>query len=127
MIMSRLLLRGMTIRAPVFCSDMDLQASAISLTSALSMDLSLMPISLLRNARPFLPILEPLPNRTRKCRISGWKMMMIASTPTSMNVPSIALIIFIFSASATVFKTNIEMIAVKMFIAAEPRIHLNTR
>ena len=84
----RLTVWGMTISAPVFCSDIDLHASVISFTAALSIALSSFPRNFPMNLRVLYPRRLPLPNRIRKCRISGWKMMMTASTPTSMSRPT---------------------------------------
>ena len=102
---SRLIWWGITMSAPVFCSDIVLHASVISFTAPLSSGLASFPRNLFRKFLAPAPNLELLPNFIRKCRISGWNMMITASTPTSMNVPSNALTSFIFNASAITLKT----------------------
>ena len=126
MIYSSEILWGRTIRAPVLLSDMDRQASVISLTNSLSIPFSLMPRSLPRKDWLVRASLWA-PRRLRKWRISGWKITISASTPTSMNVPSRALISCMLKAATTTRRRNRIIRAMKMFIAADPRIHRNAR
>lgn len=118
-------LRRITMRAPVF-------VEAISSTASESSARDPLP-----RAEPFLlgnsfssqcrfPIGIPAerPMFSRKRLISGWKMTMRAITPTSSNAPNSEDIIFMSSAWATTRVMMRMMMARKMFIADEPRIHL---
>ena len=72
-----------------------------------------------------LPAVRPMFSRKR--RISGWKMMIIASAPTSSRAPSSEDIILSPTASANTRTTIIIMMAMKMYIAEVPRIQWKTR
>ena len=69
----------------------------------------------------------PYPKFIRKCRISGWKMTIRAMTPTSMKVLTSLLIIFMSRASTMTIRMYISRMPMKTLMAAEFRIHLNTR
>ncbi len=104
---------GNTIRAPVFSFDIAIQASTISV-----MSLSARCLSFMANNLDLAPIL------VRKWRISGWKMIMSARTPTSITVPIREDIIFIPSESTINLKITISTIAMNMLKAEESFIHL---
>ena len=63
-----------------------------------------------------------LPMRLSRWRISGWKITMMARTPTSRRVFMMTDIIFIPSADTTTCTTSRKISARKMFIAEELRI-----
>ena len=67
------------------------------------------------------------PNFISQCLSSGWKRMIRASTPTSMKVLRMAFIRFMLRAATMTLRMNTDMIAMNMFMAAVPLIHLNTR
>ena len=117
---------GITINAPVLDSDMELQASAISFTvSPDAVELPLPPNRRLKKRLPFLPIMYFCPKCMRKRRISGWKMTMSASEPTSSMTDRSSVIIFIPNAETITLAKKIVMMAMSMFIAEVPFIDLN--
>ena len=65
------------------------------------------------------------PKRMRKRRISGWKMTMSASEPTSSMTDRSSVIIFIPNAETITLAKKIVMMAMSMFIAEVPLIDLN--
>ena len=121
------LLCWMTMRAPVFSADMARTASASSSTLRLPSRSSLMPRSRLNRS----PVRREMPvcmaKRFSRCRISGWKMMMIARTPTSRRAFSRTVIIRMFRTDATTCATSSNVSTSTMLITVESPRMLRSR
>ena len=117
----------MTMRAPVFSADMARTASTSSSTLRLPSRSSLMPRRRLNRS----PVRREMPvcmaTRFSRWRISGWKMMMIASTPTSSRALSSTVIIRMFRADAMACPTRSRDSTSTMFSTVESPRMLRSR
>ena len=67
------------------------------------------------------------PSLIRNFLISGWKITMMASTPTSSIMSMIATMSLMSNAPTMTLITYNDTIATKMLMAEVPRSHLNSR
>ena len=128
MMSSNEFLCAMTIRAPVFSSDILRHASVRLFTSSLALIwVFCLPVSLSMMALPLALFMYLFPSLMRNFLISGWKITMMASTPTSSIMSMIATMSLMSKAPTITRIIYKDTIAMKMLMAEVPLSHLNTR
>ena len=128
MMSSSVFLCAMTISAPVLSSDILRHASVRSFTSSLTVTCFFsFPVSLSIIALPLALFMYLFPSLIRNFLISGWKITMIASTPTSRIMSIMALMSLMSNAPTMTRIIYNDTMATKILMAEVPRSHLNNR